>query len=103
MNHVVVTGADRGLGYALCEAFLARGWQVYAGRFLPDWPALDQLKQRCGDRLTLVPLDVSCGDSVAAAARAVAAHTCRVDMLINNAGIVNRGEGTLGEADFSLD
>ena len=36
----VVTGADRGLGSALCAGLLERGWRVAAGQYLPEWPEL---------------------------------------------------------------
>ena len=36
MKAVVITGADRGIGYALCEEFLSGGYRVFAGQFLPD-------------------------------------------------------------------
>ncbi|MDD7647715.1 MAG: SDR family NAD(P)-dependent oxidoreductase [Ruminococcus bromii] len=36
MKTVFVTGADRGVGYALCERFLEGGWHVIAGQFMPD-------------------------------------------------------------------
>ena len=35
---VLVTGADRGLGFALCTGLLDRGWRVFAGQYMPDWP-----------------------------------------------------------------
>jgi NAD(P)-dependent dehydrogenase (short-subunit alcohol dehydrogenase family) len=44
-----VTGADRGLGFALCEGLLQRGWQVFAGQHRPGWPQLGELGQRFPD------------------------------------------------------
>ena len=37
---VWITGADRGVGFSLCEEFLRGGWRVFAGRFMPEWTAL---------------------------------------------------------------
>lgn len=82
-----VTGADRGLGYALCAGLLARGWQVLAGQNLPEWPQLTELGDRYPGALKTVPLEVRSGDSVQAAAQAVAGQTDRLDLLINNAGV----------------
>ena len=91
-----VTGADRGLGLALCKGLLDRGWQVYAGQFMPEWPDLAALAASYPGRLSLVPLNVGDLASVQAAARAVAADTDHIDVLINNAGITGRGPA-LGE------
>lgn len=86
----LVTGADRGLGLALTAGLLERGYRVYAGQYLPEWPELGALAERCGGRLAIVPLDVTSTDSVRAAAEAVAASADHLDVLINNAGVIAR-------------
>jgi NAD(P)-dependent dehydrogenase (short-subunit alcohol dehydrogenase family) len=83
----VVTGADRGLGHALTADLLARGWRVFAGQFMSDWPELGQLAVQYPAALTIVPLDVGDLNSVQAAAAIVRQATDRVDLLINNAGV----------------
>ncbi|MGC9347598.1 MAG: SDR family NAD(P)-dependent oxidoreductase [Anaerolineae bacterium] len=84
-----VTGADRGLGFALTARLLEKGWRVFAGQYMPDWQQLDQLRRNYPDRLTTVPLDVSSGESVARAAATVGALTDQIDLLINNAGVIS--------------
>src|SRR5689334_6823891 len=88
-NTVFVTGSDRGLGYALCAGFLAQGWCVYAGQYMPDWPDLALLAQQFPEALRIVPLDVNTTVSAQAAAQAVARSTDHVDLLINNAGVIS--------------
>jgi NAD(P)-dependent dehydrogenase (short-subunit alcohol dehydrogenase family) len=83
----LVTGADRGLGSALVEGLLARGWCVFAGQHRPDWPELDALAARFPGLLHIVPLDVSSLESVRTAARVVSGIAGRLDVLINNAGV----------------
>ena len=83
----LVTGADRGLGLALCAGLLDRGWRVFAGQYLPDWPDLANLKERHSDALEIVPLDVGSSESVWAAAESVGAQTDRLDLVVSNAGI----------------
>ena len=76
----LVTGAGQGIGRSIAEAFLAEGAAVIAADLAPlDRPA--------AGRLTAVRLDVTCGDAVAAAARA---HP-GVDVLVNCAGWVAEG------------
>jgi NAD(P)-dependent dehydrogenase (short-subunit alcohol dehydrogenase family) len=84
---VFVTGADRGLGFALCAKLLEQGWQVFAGQYLPEWTDLSTLVGQHPQPLHIVPLDVSSVESTYAAARTVATLTDHVDVLINNAGI----------------
>ncbi len=96
-NIALVTGADRGLGFALCKELLRRGWRVYAGQFMPDWPQLIQLSEVYPGRLHFVGLDVGSPQSVAAAAHAVSATTDRIDLLVNNAGITFAIPDRLGE------
>ena len=85
----LITGADRGLGFALSAELLERGWRVVAGQFTPDWPDLAKLGQLYPDRLFLVPLDVSSRESAQAAAQIVSQTSTHIDMLINNAGVLS--------------
>ena len=64
MKTVLLTGADRGLGLALAREYLARGYTVFAGRFLPEYALLDALHEAYPDRLFPVPLDVSDRQSI---------------------------------------
>jgi NAD(P)-dependent dehydrogenase (short-subunit alcohol dehydrogenase family) len=95
---VVVTGAGRGIGLAVVEAFLAAGSRVVAGS-RERTEALDQhVKQ--GAELTVVELDLATPDGPAAlVAEAVALHG-GIDVLVNNVGAVRpRVDGFLGVTD----
>lgn len=87
MDTVFITGADSGVGLALCKEFLAHGQRVFAGRFLPHLPQLKELSDIYPDRLTCIPLDVGNTESVRKAAAQTAALCDTLDMLINCAGI----------------
>ena len=95
----VVTGADHGLGFALASRLLARGWNVVAGRYATGEKQLDSLAGEYGSRLTIVSMDVSNDDSVAAAGREILAQRSVVDLVINNAAVLgNEGlENTIGD------
>lgn len=82
-----VTGADRGLGFALCAELLKQDWQVFAGQHKPEWPDLTALADQYPETLHVVALEVRSVESVQAAAQAVAEQTDHLDLLINNAGV----------------
>jgi NAD(P)-dependent dehydrogenase (short-subunit alcohol dehydrogenase family) len=88
-QNAFVTGADRGLGLALCEDLLERNWRVFAGQHRPSWPQLDELRQRFPDALHIVPIAVDQSESTQAAAQAVGALAPQIDLLINNAGVIS--------------
>ncbi|WP_427922303.1 oxidoreductase [Streptomyces sp. cg40] len=95
---VVVTGAGRGIGLAVVEAFLAAGSRVVAGS-RERTEALDRhVKQ--GAELTVVEVDLATPEGPAAlVAEAVALHG-GVDVLVNNVGAVRpRVDGFLGVTD----
>jgi NAD(P)-dependent dehydrogenase (short-subunit alcohol dehydrogenase family) len=102
MQHTaLVTGADRGLGLALCAALLERGWRVFAGQYMPHWPELTALEDQFAGSLHIIGLDVSSTASAQAAAQATAAMADHIDLLINNAG-VSAGHSELREGlDFA--
>ncbi|MGI5520133.1 SDR family NAD(P)-dependent oxidoreductase [Micromonospora sp. CA-259024] len=85
MATVLITGANKGLGYETTRRLLAAGDTVYAGArdAVRGRQAADQLGAR------FVPIDVTDDASVAAAAESVAAAG-GLDVLINNAGIEMR-------------
>ena len=91
MKSVFITGADRGIGFALCKCFLDNGWQVFAGRFMKDWTELDTLKEEYGSNLFTVDLDVGSQESVNEAAKTVGEKIDCLDMLVNCAGIFQNG------------
>jgi len=88
MMKVFVSGADRGLGSALTEKMLERGFTVFAGQFMPDWPELDALVKKYPTTLKIIPLDVTSDTSVEQAAKLVTELTDQLDVLIGNAGIM---------------
>ncbi|MFP4016490.1 MAG: SDR family NAD(P)-dependent oxidoreductase [Halanaerobiales bacterium] len=92
-----VTGADRGLGLALTEVLLKNNYKVYAGSYLSDWNALDDLKKEYGDSLEIISLDVTEEQSVEEAAKIVKKDTDILDVLINNAGIIMNRSGNILE------
>lgn len=79
---VLITGCSSGYGLATARRFLDAGWEVVATMRTPQSDVLPS-----SDRLTVLPLDVTDADSIAAAVDA----SGRIDVLVNNAGIGSIG------------
>ena len=102
MGSVIITGADRGLGLSLSKEFLARGYKVFAGKFLEDYTLLEQLREKDGN-LCILPLDVGSRDSIAAAREMVRKETDTLDILISNAALMGRVSCSLYEPPMDLE
>jgi len=88
---VLVTGGNTGLGYVTCQELLAKGAKVYlAGRqSQKSEDAIERLKKETGkDNVHLLPVDLSELKSVRTAAETFLSKEKRLDILINNAGVL---------------
>lgn len=99
--HCLVTGANRGIGLAFVRHLLARGDRVVATcRHPGKATALNTLAGEYPGRLHVLPLDVADAKSRAELVRELPLVCERIDLLINNAGVLHSGErfGTLSAA-----
>lgn len=90
MRSVLVTGASRGIGEATVLRLAGAGWRVFAGVRRPEDG--ESLRERAGEAVTPVMLDVTDAAQIAAAAKLV--HDATDGMLhgvVNNAGIAVAG------------
>jgi len=87
----LVTGANKGIGFAIARGLGAIGFSVGVGARddTRREQAVQQLRAAGVDAFG-VALDVTSEDSVAAAATAIEHRTGRLDVLVNNAGIAGR-------------
>ncbi|MCR2821133.1 SDR family NAD(P)-dependent oxidoreductase [Lederbergia panacisoli] len=99
-----VTGADRGLGLSLTHWLLGDGYTVFAGRYNEDLQSLEELKSAYPEKLELVSLDVGNDQSVEAAASLIETKTPFIDLIINNAGIIDQAKNAtiLEPQDFEV-
>lgn len=80
----LITGASSGLGLALSEAVLARGWRaVLTARRTEN---LEELVSRYGDQALAVSLDVIDKASIDRAVLAAETRFGAIDVLVNSAG-----------------
>src|SRR3954452_17905113 len=90
-KHVVVTGAARGIGRAIVEAFLHDGASVVAIDVLRDELDVMRSEQSAPSRVEVIPVDLADPDAARAAAIDAIARAGRVDALVNCAGIMTSG------------
>jgi len=95
-KHAFVTGGARGIGFAAAEALLDAGASVCVSDV--DCEALaaaaDSLVKH-GDRVSILDLDVASDASVLSAKEQLAAGWNKLDVLVNNAAMLD--SGTMGE------
>jgi NAD(P)-dependent dehydrogenase (short-subunit alcohol dehydrogenase family) len=97
----LITGASTGIGRHLAEGLAARGMAVAGLARSPDrlTKAMDDVAAATGARTLAVPADVTDRAAVEAAVARVADEFGRVDLLVNNAGLMDPEEVPVWEAD----
>lgn len=90
-QHVLITGANRGIGLAIAERFAAEGACLYLnGRQPEPLRALaDRLQAEYGVHCQPLVFDVADPDEVKHAFRELFARTKVLDVLVNNAGVLD--------------
>lgn len=101
---VLVTGANRGLGLALCKAAVERGHTILACARNGEQPSgsLKDLVEEYPNHIFPLALDVTDEKLVAAAAAKVKEKWGSIDAIINNAGVLYERDVKIEELDFSL-
>lgn len=94
---VLITGANRGIGFALARYYAQCGWRVLATCRNPaDAGDLTALRNRHGNAIRIEALDVEDLRQIAQLSEAITDEN--LDVLINNAGVTS-----VGLADLSYD
>ena len=97
MPTVLITGANRGIGFEFARQYAQDGWRVHATARDPERAsALSDLAKAQGGRVVIHALDVT--DD--AAIKALTAQIDEpIDLLINNSGVAGQGAAMLGATD----
>jgi NAD(P)-dependent dehydrogenase (short-subunit alcohol dehydrogenase family) len=92
---LLLIGASRGLGLALAEEYLKRGWQVVATERSHTQSKLSGLLKSSAGRLEIETVDIAYPAQVAALRARLASRA--FDMLFVNAGVMNDRSETIGD------
>jgi NAD(P)-dependent dehydrogenase (short-subunit alcohol dehydrogenase family) len=96
MTTILITGAARGIGHALCADALRRGWSVIGS--VRDAETANVLEAEFGPRFQALVFDVTDADAVG---KAAASLDRPIDIVINNAGIIGPGRQSTLDMDFN--
>jgi short-subunit dehydrogenase len=93
---VLVTGASSGIGAALAERFAREGHALVlvARRAAHLAELAEALAQRHGVSALALPTDLACPGAVPALAETLRRRRVRIDVLVNNAGVLHQGAFT---------
>ena len=92
MKSVIITGANRGIGFDTALVFGRAGYRVFATMRNPD--AATELKQKISDAslpISILKMDVDSDESVKDTISRIHKENGTVDVLVNNAGIERHG------------
>jgi NAD(P)-dependent dehydrogenase (short-subunit alcohol dehydrogenase family) len=92
---LLLIGASRGLGYALAEEYLKRGWHVVATQRGTPSTRLHGLAASSGGRLEIETVDINHQDQVTTLRARLASG--RFDLLFVNAGVKNADHETTAD------
>jgi NAD(P)-dependent dehydrogenase (short-subunit alcohol dehydrogenase family) len=92
---LLLIGASRGLGFALAEEYLKRGWHVVATERVRTTSQLHNLLEASDGRLEIETVDIDCPAQVAGLRARLGSR--KFDMLFVNAGVKNDGGETIND------
>ena len=94
-KRLLLFGASRGLGLAIAQEYLKRGWQVVATARKSSGTALHDLVDKVGGQLAIEIVDIADPVQVAAQRRRLGSE--RFDLLFVNAGVTNDDRETIAD------
>src|SRR5437660_1422411 len=103
MKTVLVTGANKGIGREVARQLAAKEFHVFAGarNAKAGRKAAEEIAKQ-GGKATFLEIDVSDNESVTNAVREFSRIADRLDVLVNNAGIIVDGDDAILEVSDDL-
>ncbi len=95
---ILITGANRGIGFELTQQYAEVGWRVIACCREPDKAQeLDGVRNDYRERVSIHRLDVTNSEHIKALATSM--EDTAIDILLNNAGTYGQRDASLGNTD----
>jgi NADP-dependent 3-hydroxy acid dehydrogenase YdfG len=93
MKNVIITGSSSGFGLLAAKDFAGKGYQVFATMRNPEGKnaAVKSELESHSTNIKVVEMDITEYASVTKAMESIFAQTEKIDILLNNAGIMNLG------------
>ena len=89
LKTALITGANRGLGFEVARQLLEKGFHVFlAARYREAGEKAAALLHKGGAQGSFIELDVASAESIRHAAATVTAQAGQLDVLVNNAAIL---------------
>ncbi|QWE31047.1 SDR family oxidoreductase [Polynucleobacter sp. Adler-ghost] len=85
MKNILITGCSSGVGYAISEFFIKKGWRVLG--LSRNISRLEKMKEDLGINFYSYPVDISDSDAVEKCFEMIKISCKKIDLLVNNAGI----------------
>jgi len=89
----LVTGANRGIGLEVVRQLATRGWRVFLGA--RDVAKAEDAEASLPGEVEVLRLDLTDPASISLAARDLSAQIQALDVLVNNAGILEDGDSSV--------
>jgi NAD(P)-dependent dehydrogenase (short-subunit alcohol dehydrogenase family) len=99
---VLITGANRGIGFELTKQYLINGWTVIATcRNEKASVDLITLKDKFSEKLLIELMDITCPENIERLANKLSEESIKIDLIINNAGYLDQENKSIHDINYA--